>query len=153
MHTHSKPQNPFTSFQAISAIEFFSPCGRHVENCSPNERPMLARILFRETLRYGGGSPETVMNNCGDGIVLVLLTTGLTLDAVPTDYTIDEETLTLTFYQHKEGENRLLHYSVLTGILLVLFRELHSHWQVSQDETVPEYEEAFILRYPNGRVT
>ena len=131
--TNQKPRNPFTSYQLISAIQLFSPLGMHVKTCPTDKRPMLARITFKETLHRVAGNPEAVMNNSGDAIVLILLTTGLPLDAIPTEYRVDEEKLTLTYYQHKEPGDRLLHYNVLTGHLLVLYKELHSYWQISED--------------------
>ena len=143
MLANPKSENPFASYQFISTIEFFSPNGLHVESCTPDTRPMLARITFKEILHYAVGHPETVMNDCSDAIVLTLLTTGLPLEAIPTEYRVDEERLTLTYYQHKAREDRLLHYNVLTGHFLVLFKELHTYWRISEDTAVPEYDEAF----------
>lgn len=143
VQTEHKNENPFASLMFISEIDFFSPSGLHAENCAPDERPMLARFKFKEVLHQAVSQPETVMNKCGDAVILMLLTTGLPLEAIPTEYTVNEETLTLVFYQHKEPEDRPLHYNVLTGHFHVLFKEVHSYWRITEDTNAPDYYEAY----------
>jgi hypothetical protein len=150
---HQKSLNPFASYQYISTIEFFSPYGVHVKTCPDDERPMLTRITFKESLRHVVSYPEGVMNNCGEAMTLVLLTTGFPLMAIPTEFIVDEEKLTLTYYQHEEPKDRPLHYNVLIGHFLVLFKELHSYWQISEDTAVPEHEDSHPLFRSKNLVT
>lgn len=151
VQTKQKYENPFASLSFISEIDFFSPFGSHVEGCSPDERPMLAQMRFKDMLRETVSHPEAVMNNCGDAIVLMLLTTGLPMEAIPTEYEVNEEMLTLTFFQHKEPEDRSLHYNVLTGHFLVLSRELPMYWRITEDTHVPDHhEESFFLELRRG---
>lgn len=152
MRVHQRQENPFAHYEFISAIELFSPYSLHVENCPIDEAPMLVRITFKEILRNEASRPEAIMEDCVKTIVLMMLTTGLPLDAIPSDYRVDGDRLTLTYYQHEGLRDRSLHYNVLSGYFLVLFRELHSHWRISEDTVIAEYDEIPTLAHSKRSV-